>query len=196
MGPYPDCVVAAIAALRPYVVGGPARQIADDVGGFSAGLTGNSRLRRFGPEEGVMRIAIGAFAGAARDLAALAAGKPLWRLLAEIAPEQIVGLVGFRCIDGALTPPAALGIQPGAAEGRRVAGPGRPGRPACATTPGWVGYAGEKSAGLSRQAVIGGFGRIKLQVGAGRGADARCLARARKARGPGIRIATDASQGW
>ena len=99
-----DVVVAAIQALRPYVVGRYAADIVSDLGGLSSELINDSQLRWLGPEKGVIHMAVGAVVNAAWDLAANLAGKPLWRLLADLTPEQIVALVDFRYIDDALTP--------------------------------------------------------------------------------------------
>jgi L-fuconate dehydratase len=193
-----DVVVAAIEALRPHVVDRYAEDIVSDLGGFSAGLINDSQLRWLGPEKGVMHMAIGAVINAAWDLAANMAGKPLWRLLADMTPEQIVGLVDFRYIDDALTPAQALEILRSARQGRneRIAELERNGYPAYTTTPGWIGYSDERLVQLSRQAASDGFGQIKLKVGGDVDDDARRLALAREAVGPDIRIAVDANQRW
>jgi L-fuconate dehydratase len=193
-----DVVAAAIRALRPYVVGRYARDIIGDLGAFSAGLINDSQLRWLGPEKGVMHMAIGAVVNAAWDLAAKLAGKPLWRLLADMTPEQIVGLIDFRYLDDALTPAEALTILRTAQDGRdeRIAQLERHGYPAYTTTPGWIGYSDEKLVELSRQAVADGFRQIKLKVGADGDVDARRIALARAAVGPDIRIAVDANQRW
>ena len=171
--------MTAIAALRQHVVGQHVDDIVADLGGFSAALIGDSQLRWLGPEKGVMHMAIGAVVNAAWDLAAKVAGKPVWRLLADMTPEEIVALVDFRYLEDALTPAEALGIlrarpgRPGGADrGARAVG-----HPAYTTTPGWIGYSDEKLAALSRQAVADGFTQIKLKVGAD-------TARRRPAHGP------------
>ena len=74
-----EVVVAAIAALREHVVGRKVEDITGDLGAFSAGLIGDSQLRWLGPEKGVMHMAIGTVVNAAWDLAAKAAGQPVWR---------------------------------------------------------------------------------------------------------------------
>jgi L-fuconate dehydratase len=193
-----DVVVAAIQALRGHVVGRLAADIAADLGGFSAALISDSQLRWLGPEKGVMHMAIGAVVNAAWDLAAKMAGKPVWRLLADMSPEELVGLVDFRYLDDALTPAEALDILRNARHGRddRLAELAASGYPAYTTTPGWIGYADEKLVQLSRQAVGDGFTQIKLKVGGDIRADARRLALARDAVGPDIRIAVDANQRW
>jgi L-fuconate dehydratase len=193
-----DVMVAAIGALRGHVVGRYVDDIVADLGGFSAAMIGDSQLRWLGPEKGVMHMAIGAVVNAAWDLAAKIAGKPVWRLLTDMDPEQIVGLVDFRYLDDALTPEEALGILRAAQarKAERIAELEQAGHPAYTTTPGWIGYSDEKLAELARQAVSDGFSQIKLKVGADVGADTRRLALARDTVGPDVRIAVDANQRW
>jgi L-fuconate dehydratase len=193
-----EVVVAAIEALRPHVVDRRVNDITGDLGGFSAGLIGDSQLRWLGPEKGVMHMAIGAVVNAAWDLAAKRAGQPLWQLLAEMTPEQTVALVDFRYLEDALSPDEALGILRAAwpSRGERIAELLRCGYPAYTTTPGWIGYSDEKLVQLSRQAAADGFTQIKLKVGGKLEADARRLALARQAVGPGMRVAVDANQRW
>jgi L-fuconate dehydratase len=193
-----EVMVTAVAALRRHVVGKYVDDIAGDLGGFSAAMIGDSQLRWLGPEKGVMHMAIGAVVNAAWDLAAKVAGKPVWRLLADMTPEEIVALVDFRYLEDALTPAEALAILRDAKAGReeRIAELEQSGHPAYTTTPGWIGYTDEKLVALVRQAVADGFTQIKLKVGADTANDVRRLSLAREAVGPGIRIAVDANQRW
>ena len=48
-------------------------------------------------------MAIGAVINAVWDLYARRAGKPLWKLLADMEPEEIVSLVDFRHLTDVLT---------------------------------------------------------------------------------------------
>jgi L-fuconate dehydratase len=193
-----EVVVTAIEALRGHIVGRTVADIIGDLGGFSAELIGDSQLRWLGPEKGVMHMAIGTVVNAAWDLAAKVAGKPVWRLLADMTPEQIVDLIDFRYLQDALTPQEALDILRAARPGReeRIAELERSGYPAYTSTPGWIGYSDEKLIRLSQQAVRDGFTQIKLKVGVDLEMDARRMALARDAVGPGIRIAVDANQRW
>jgi L-fuconate dehydratase len=193
-----EVMVAAIRSLEQHVVGESAADVVSDLGGFSASLIGDSQLRWLGPEKGVMHMAIGAVVNAAWDMAARMAGKPLWRLLADLTPEQVVALVDFRYIDDALTPEDALTILRDARDGRRerISELERRGYPAYTTSPGWIGYSDEKLVQLSRQAVKDGFGQIKLKVGGDPADDARRLRLAREAVGQDVRIAVDANQRW
>jgi len=88
----------AIEALRPLVVGQSLEAIAADMAGFWRRITGDSQLRWVGPEKGVIHMATGAVVNAVWDLLAKRAGRPLWRLLAEMSPEELVACIDFRYI--------------------------------------------------------------------------------------------------
>ncbi|WP_406063908.1 L-fuconate dehydratase [Micromonospora sp. NBC_00860] len=191
-----DVCRAAIDALVPYVVGLDPDTV--DLGAFARSLTQDSQLRWLGPEKGVMHLAAAAVINAMWDLVAKRAGKPVWRYLADLSPEQIVDLVDWRYLTDALTPDEALEILRAAEPGRadRIARLTEQGYPAYTTSPGWLGYSDDKVVRLARQAVADGFTQIKLKVGADAADDVRRLKIAREAVGPQIRIALDANQRW
>ncbi|MGH3377178.1 MAG: enolase C-terminal domain-like protein, partial [Actinoallomurus sp.] len=191
-----DLCAAAIAAYAPLILG---QEIdLDDLGEFERRLTHDSQLRWLGPEKGVVRMAAAALVNAAFDLAGRVAGKPVWRLLADLAPDQIVDLVDWRYLTDALRPDEALDLLDAVKSGRaeREADLLATGYPAYATTPGWLGYSDDKLVRLSHEAVADGFTLIKLKVGADLEDDVRRMRLAREAVGPGIRIAIDANQRW
>jgi L-fuconate dehydratase len=189
---------AAIEALAPMVVGLSLSAELADMGGFAKRLVHDSQLRWLGPEKGIMHMAIAAVVNAMWDLKAKREGKPLWRLLADSSPEQLVDLVDFRYLTDALTPAEALHIlraaEPGRAE--RAALLLEHGYPAYTTTPGWLGYDDAKLTRLCREALAAGYTQIKLKVGADLADDVRRLRLAREVCGPDVRIAVDANQRW
>jgi L-fuconate dehydratase len=143
---------AAIRALAPHIVGRDVVDLCTDLGGFYRELIGDSQLRWLGPEKGIMHMATGAVVNAAWDLTAKRAGKPVWKLLADMTAEQLVGLVDWRYISDALTPEEALELLRSRTPGRREreASLLADGYPAYATSPGWLGYSDEKLARLAR----------------------------------------------
>jgi L-fuconate dehydratase len=190
--------IAAVRALARLVIGLPVDEVLGDLGAFSRRLTGDSQLRWLGPEKGAIHMAAAAIINAVWDLYGRREGKPVWRLLADMTPEQLVDLVDFRYLQEALTRQEALEIlrraEPGRAE--RTATLLRDGYPAYTTTPGWLGYSDEKLVRLSKQAVADGFTQIKLKVGASVEDDVRRMGLVREAVGPDIHIAVDANQAW
>ena len=193
-----DVQKAALDALRPYVVGLTLDEVTSDLGGFAARMVGDSQLRWLGPEKGVMHMAIGAVINAGWDLAARRAGKPLWRYIAELSPEQLVATIDFRYLSDALTPDEALQMLRAAepAKAARIEQLLAEGYPAYTTSPGWLGYSDEKMLRLTREAVADGFRTIKLKVGLSLEDDVRRCRLVREAVGPDVAIAVDANQRW
>ena len=190
--------VAAIEALSGLAVGLPVDEVLADPGALARRLTGDSQIRWLGPNKGVVHMAAGGIVNAVWDLAARRAGKPLWRLLADLSPEELVAQVDFRYLRDALTETEALGLLRDARAGRadRERALLDNGYPAYTTTPGWLGYDEDKLVRLCREAVADGFSLIKLKVGANLADDVRRFRLAREAVGPGVRIAVDANQIW
>src|ERR1700751_6235941 len=105
-----EICVAAIEALSPHVVGATVEELGADLGGFWRRLVTDSQLRWLGPEKGVVHLATAAIVNAVWDLWAKLEGKPLWKLLADMTPEQLVSCIDFRYIADALTPDEALDL--------------------------------------------------------------------------------------
>ncbi|HET9681072.1 MAG TPA: enolase C-terminal domain-like protein, partial [Candidatus Limnocylindrales bacterium] len=193
-----EVCVAAIEALAPHVVGATVEGLVADLGGLWRRLVSDSQLRWLGPEKGAVHMAAAAIINAAFDLAGRVAGKPVWRLLADMTPEQIVDLADWRYLTDALRPEEAVDLLTAARPGRdeREAALLATGYPAYTTTPGWLGYTDDKLVTLAREAVADGFTQIKLKVGGDLTDDVRRMELARQTVGPDIRIAIDANQRW
>lgn len=191
------CIVA-IQALRDRVVGLELDWIRSDPGRFWRHVTGDSQLRWIGPDKGAIHLATGAVVNAAWDLLAKAAGKPVWRLVAEMSPEEIVRIVDFRYITDCITPEEALALLKTreAGKAQRIARLEAEGYPCYTTSAGWLGYDDDKLRRLAREAVDAGFKHVKLKVGRDLDDDIRRLKVAREAIGPDVKLMIDANQVW
>jgi L-fuconate dehydratase len=193
-----EVVVAGVHAIEPLVLGRSVEAIEADLGALWRELVGDSQLRWIGPEKGVIHLATAAVVNAIWDLVAKRAGKPVWQLLSEMSPEQIVALVDFRYLTDALTPEQALDILRAALPGRdqRRAELSRDGYPAYTTSVGWLGYDDDKIRRLCREALADGWTRFKLKVGADVEDDIRRARIVREEIGPDRMLAVDANQRW
>jgi L-fuconate dehydratase len=194
-----EVVVAAIRAFAPFVVGLTLEGITADMRGFWRSLSSEDQLRWLGPEKGVIHLATGAIVNAVWDLWAKKEDKPLFRLLADLEPQQIVDAIDFRYIEDALSPDEALQMLSGMQDGRsgRLADLERSGGyPAYTTSAGWLGYSEDKIVTLAREAVAAGFTHMKMKVGQDLDADARRAALIREAIGPDGTLMMDANQYW
>ena len=189
---------ATIELLAPKVVGRKVAELKRALGEISRELVSDSQIRWLGPEKGLTHMAVGAVLTALWDIVAKHERKPLWEVLSDMSPEEIVELVDFRYIRDVLSPEEAVEIlkraEPTKAE--RKAKLLKNGIPAYTTSPGWLGYSDEKMVRLAKEAVADGFTLIKLKCGGSIEDDKRRLKLAREAVGPNIRLAIDANQVW
>ena len=193
-----EICVAAIEALRPLVVGQTLETFAANPGAFWRHLTGDSQLRWIGPEKGAIHLATAAVVNALWDLYAKTAGKPLWKLLADFSPEQVVACVDFRYLTDALTPDEALAIlqRHAPTHALREAELQRDGYPAYTTSAGWLGYSDEKLRRLCREAIAGGWNHLKIKVGRDLADDIRRATIIREEIGWERKLMVDANQVW
>ncbi|AHE53751.1 L-fuconate dehydratase [Sphingomonas sanxanigenens] len=193
-----DICVAAIRAMEHLVVGLELDWVRADPGRFWRHVTGDSQLRWIGPDKGAIHLATGAVVNAVWDLWAKAEGKPVWQLVADMSPEEILRAIDFRYITDCITPEEALALLTKAADGKaeRRARLEAQGYPCYTTSAGWLGYSDEKLRRLATEAVDAGFNHIKLKVGRDLDDDVRRLRIAREVLGPDRRLMIDANQIW
>ncbi|MBN9250190.1 MAG: L-fuconate dehydratase [Mesorhizobium sp.] len=193
-----DICVLAIEAMRHLVVGLDLDWIKEDPGRCWRHLTSDSQLRWIGPDKGAIHLATGAVVNAIWDLWAKQAGKPVWKLVADMSAAEIVKIVDFRYLGDVLTPDEALAILEKAEQGRteREAVLRREGYQCYTTSAGWLGYSDEKLRRLCQEAVDAGFQHVKLKVGHNVDDDVRRLAIARDVIGPDRYLMIDANQVW
>ena len=193
-----DICVAAIEAMRHLVVGLDLDWVREDMGRFWRFITGDSQLRWIGPDKGAIHLATGAVVNAVWDLLAKEAGKPVWQLVGEMSPEELVKLVDFRYMTDVLTEDEALEIlrkaEPGKKE--RIETLKAEGYPCYTTSAGWLGYSDEKLRRLCREAREAGFTHTKFKVGQSLEDDIRRLTIAREELGEEMNIMIDANQVW
>lgn len=193
-----EICVAAIDALAALIVGLDLDWIKEDMGRFWRHVTGDSQLRWIGPDKGAIHLATGAVVNAAWDLWAKDAGKPVWQLVSEMSPEEIVRLVDFRYLTDAITPDEALSMLQKAEPGKeeRTAKLIAEGYPCYTTSAGWLGYSDEKLRRLCQEAKDAGFTHTKFKVGRDIDEDIRRLTIAREVLGEDMNIMIDANQVW
>ena len=191
------CVTAA-EYLCDQIVGMKLSEITSDFAGLWRKLTSDQQFRWVGPEKGVIHLATGGVVNAIWDLWAKTEGKPVWKLVADMTAEEIVGLIDFRYITDALTPEEALAILKAndATKADREAEMVAKGFPAYTTSAGWLGYSDEKLRRLCEEGMADGWNHFKLKVGADLEDDKRRAAIMRDAIGPDRKMMIDANQRW
>ncbi len=193
-----DLVVSALRYLCRHVAGRTLQSVTGDLNGFYLELTGDTQFRWLGPEKGVIHLACAALLNAVWDLYAKAEGKPVWRLLAEMTPEQIVAAIDFRYIEDALSREEALEILRAGKHGQaeRLERLEARGYPAYTTSVGWFGFSDEKIRRLCREGLADGWTHFKLKVGGLAADDLRRGRIVREEIGQANRMMVDANQKW
>lgn len=193
-----DIGCRAVESMRHLVIGRDLDGITGDLGSFCASLMGESQLRWLGPEKGVMHMATGGIVNAVWDLWARRERKPVWRLAADLSPEQFVNCLNLRYVSDVLRRDEALAIVQAneATKHDRVRQMAAQGYPAYTTSPGWLGYDDDKLAALCAEAIADGYRAIKLKVGRNVDDDERRCRIARDVIGPDVQLLIDANQCW
>src|SRR5437867_10637595 len=193
-----EICVAAVHALKHHVIGLKLDDIVADLRAFIRSLTSDKQLRWLGPEKGILHMATGALVNAVWDMWAKREGKPMWKLLVDLTPEQIVGAIDFTYITDAITPHEALDILRRQQSGKaaREAEMRRDGFPAYTTSTGWLGYSDEKVRRLCREAIAQGWTAFKMKVGPDLDGNARRAALMKEELGPSRTLMMDANQCW
>jgi len=193
-----ELCVAAIKALSHLIIGKSLESFTEDMGGFWKMITGDSQLRWIGPEKGVIHLATGAIVNAIWDLYAKAEQKPLWKLIADMTPEELIKCIDFTYITDAITPKEGLELlkRNHTTKQERINDLLEKGYPAYTTSAGWLGYSDEKMRRLCREAKAEGFRHIKIKVGLDLQNDIRRSAIIREEIGEDLRLMMDANQKW
>lgn len=193
-----EVCVAAIRSLAAIVAGRQLAELMHDLAATSRRLTNESQMRWLGPEKGVIHLAAAAILNALYDLWARSEQKPLWKLLADMSPQDMVKLVDFRYLGDFLTPDEAREIleRNWSSRGDREREMLRGGYPAYTTSVGWYGYPDDEIRRRVGAAVREGWTHFKLKVGRNVEQDIRRVALVREAIGAARHLMVDANQIW
>lgn len=193
-----EIVVRAIHSLSHLVVGQVAVDIFKDFASFWRSITSESQMRWLGPEKGVIHLAAGAIINALWDLWAKLLNKPLWRLLVDMDPEQLVSTIDFRYITDVITKEEAIQLLKNqqSKKEERITKLTAKGYPAYTTQVGWLGYSNDTIVELCQKYLDLGFTAFKVKVGANLQNDINRLKLVRNAIGYDKQLMVDANQVW
>lgn len=193
------CVMAARELAQMFVIGETLESITENFGAFWHRIVaGDCQLRWVGPEKGVVHLATAAIINALWDLWAKQQKKPVWKLLTDMSPEELVRCIDFTFITDVLTPHEAIALLRRAAVGKEAREKEmlEAGFPGYTTAAGWLGYSEEKMRGLAREAVEQGWTHLKQKVGADIEQDVRRARILREELGWDRKLMMDANQTW
>jgi L-fuconate dehydratase len=193
-----ELCVSALKYLSRFVKGRYLSSLTVDLAAFSRQLTGDTQFRWLGPEKGVIHLAAAALINAVWDLYARVEGKPLWKLLADMEPEQIVRAIDFSYITDAITREEALDLlkERAPCKDTRLQHLQQNGYPAYTTSAGWIGFSDDKIRRLCSEALAQGWTHFKLKVGGDPADDLRRAHLVRAEIGSDNKLMMDANQKW
>ncbi|CAG9135628.1 unnamed protein product [Plutella xylostella] len=193
-----EVIVFCIRTMKRFVLNKNAADIFADFGGFWRTLTNDSQMRWIGPEKGVAHLAVAAILNALWDLWARLENKPLWRLLVDLEPEELVSTIDFRYITDVVTKEEAIQMLKSKRAGvqERVKILEQKGYPAYTTQVGWLGYSDEVLASLCAKYLALSFTHFKVKVGLNLQDDLRRCSAVRKYIGDDKFLMVDANQAW
>lgn len=193
-----ELCVAGIQSLATLLVGTTVEALMAEPVSLYRRITGDSQLRWTGPEKGVVHLAAAAVINAVWDLWARSRQQPLWKLIAEMSPEQFVSCVDFRYLSQCLTPTQALELLQQREAGKldRVEQLLDSGYPSYTTSAGWLGYSDDELRGKCEDLKARGWHHFKIKVGRDLEDDLRRCRLLRSTLGPDARMMVDANQVW
>ncbi|XP_011882314.1 PREDICTED: mitochondrial enolase superfamily member 1-like [Vollenhovia emeryi] len=193
-----EIVAQACKSLATIVLYRRLEWIYDEFGTFWRRLTSDSQLRWVGPEKGVIHLATAAIINALWDLWARIEGKPVWQLLSDMKPEQLVSVIDFRYIQDIVTEATAIQIleEKMAFRDEQKRKLLENGYPAYNTQVGWLGYSDEQLKDLCKKFLGLGYTAFKIKVGRNLEDDIRRCKVIRKVIGYTNKLMLDANQVW
>ena len=191
-------VCEAIDLLARPLAGMEIEEVMSQFGSFSRRLADDPSLRWLGPHKGVVHLALASVTNACFDLWAKSRGVPLWKLLLDLSPEELVNTLDLSYVEDVLTPSDALAILRANAPTRGIREPIlQTGYPGYDTSVGWMAYDDAKVRELTRSAIDRGFRAFKLKVGSqDESRDLRRAAMLREIVGDSGILMFDANQHW
>jgi L-fuconate dehydratase len=191
-------VCEAARFYAQHLVGKGIEDVMANFGAWQLAMADESQFRWLGPHKGIVHLALASVTNACWDLWARTRGVPLWKLLLDLSPDQLVATLDLSYIDDELTRDQALAVL-GDALPTRVSRQAvlKSGYPGYDTSVGWFNYADEQVRENCRRAVAAGFTAMKLKVGSrDPERDLRRAAIVREVAGNRARVMVDANQQW
>ncbi|XP_076682725.1 mitochondrial enolase superfamily member 1 [Andrena cerasifolii] len=193
-----EIVVQACRSMSYLVKGQNASEIFANFGLFWRKLTSESQMRWIGPEKGVTHLATAAIINALWDLWARIENKPVWKLLTDLTPEQLVSTIDFRYITDVITKEEAIKMLKDNEKGKKEREEmlENNGYPAYTTQVGWLGYSDQKVKDLCKKFLDLGFTSFKAKVGQDLNDDIKRCQLIRDMIGYENKLMVDANQIW
>ena len=193
-----DLVCKAADFYAQNLKGKDIEDIMSDFGTLSNQLSNEQQFRWLGPHKGIVHLALASVTNACFDLWAKKRGVPLWKLLTDLSPEEIVNTLDLSYLEEELTRGQALDLIKNQVSTRfsreNIIEKGYSGYD---TSVGWFNYSDDKVRENCKKALAEGFTAMKLKVGSAEAErDIRRANIVREIAGNDVKIMLDANQQW
>lgn len=193
-----DLVCKAAQFYAGQLKGMDIEELMSDFGNVFNRLGNEQQFRWLGPHKGVVHLALASVTNACYDLWAKKRGVPLWKLLIDLSPTEIVNTLDLSYLEDELTSEQAIQLlkdnQVGKDSRSLITDVGYPGYD---TSIGWFNYSDEKVRENCKKAIADGFKAMKLKVGSNDPRrDVRRAHIVREEAGDEVKVMLDANQQW
>ena len=191
-------VCEAIKYLGRHIEGREINELMTNFGETYFAMAEDPNFRWLGPHKGVVHLALASVTNACFDLWAKSRELPLWKLLLDLSPEEIVNTLDLSFLEEILTKEEAVSMLSEAAKTRSAReGILEVGYPGYDTSIGWFNYSDEKVKDNIKKAMDQGFDAMKLKVGSkDHERDIRRAHLVRETAGDSATIMLDVNQQW
>ncbi len=193
-----DLVCQAIDVLAEILVGREIESLMAEFGSVYAKIIEHPQYRWLGPHKGVVHLALSSIVNACFDLWAKSRDVPLWKLLIDLSPQDLLNTLHLRYVEDFLSPSEALALI----EANKIDQDSRlpildTGYPGYDTSIGWFQYSDDTIKENIIKSMDEGFDAVKLKVGSiDAQRDIRRANLVRETVGDDVRVMLDANQQW
>lgn len=193
-----DLVTAAAKYYADKLIGKDIEEMMAGFGELFRQLSNDQQFRWLGPHKGVVHLALASVTNACFDLWAKKRGVPLWKLLIDLSPEELVATLDLSYLEDELTQAQAIQMLRDQQSTRFLReGILEAGYPGYDTSVGWFNYSDEKVRENCKIALDHGFTAMKLKVGSTDASrDIRRAHIVREVAGDDVKVMLDANQQW
>jgi len=193
-----ELVCQAAKFYAEKLVGKDIEELMQSFGKFSNQLADEQQFRWLGPHKGIVQLALASVTNACFDLWAKKRHVPLWKLLIDLSPEELINLLDLSYLEDELNHVQALQLLQAQAvhkeERKKILKQGYPGYD---TSVGWFNYTDDQVRENCKRSVDAGFTAMKLKVGSpDPERDIRRANIVRETAGDTLKVMLDANQQW
>src|SRR5215469_4619078 len=161
-----DLVCKAASFYAEQLKGKDIEEVMADFGNIFNQLSNEQQFRWLGPHKGIVHLALASVTNACYDLWAKKRNVPLWKLLIDLSPEQIINTLDLNYLEDVLTKDDALQLVKNELQHKeKRSGILQKGYSSYDTSVGWFNYDDEQVRANCKKAIASGFTAMKLKVG-------------------------------